>query len=217
LKKIAKEFNCNPVHGVLSHQMKRHVIEGNKCIPGSLTASEEKPEEFEFQLNEVYGIDIVFSTGEGKPKELDTKTTIYKRAVENKYILKSQLGRHFMSEVETKFPTLPFTLRALEDERAYKVGVPEAMRHDLLRPYHVYTEKPGEFVAQLKFTLLILPSGTKKITGFPNPQANLIKSKIELKDEEIISLLATSTINKKNKKKIKNQTENENSKIEIKN
>jgi len=36
-----------------------------------------------------------------------------------------------------RFPTLPFTLRALEDEKQARMGVVECLKHDLLHPYPV--------------------------------------------------------------------------------
>jgi hypothetical protein len=54
---------------VLSHQLKCHVIDGNQVII-SKDSPEEKVDEFEFNMNEVYGIDIIVSTGEGKTKEV---------------------------------------------------------------------------------------------------------------------------------------------------
>merc|ERR1712084_87029 len=72
---------CNPVQGVLSHQMKKHVIDGNRVIINAETP-EQMVDEFEFELNEVYCIDIVISSGEGKGKETEIRNTVYKRAVE---------------------------------------------------------------------------------------------------------------------------------------
>merc|ERR1712194_295985 len=138
--KIAAEFNCKPVQGVLSHQVKKHVIDGGRAIFGAPIEG-EKPEEFEFEMNEVYVIDVVISTGEGNPKESDFKTTVFKRAVENTYNLKTQKARQFISEVQRRFPALPFTLRAIEDETMAKVGVSEAKRHQLLEEYPVLKEK----------------------------------------------------------------------------
>ena len=33
------------------------------------------------------------------------------------------------------------------------------MNHGLLTPYPVLQEKPGDFIAHIKFTVLLLPSG----------------------------------------------------------
>merc|ERR1712176_928401 len=130
-------------------------------------------EEFEFEMNEVYCLDVVMSTGEGKSKESDFKCTVFKRAVEKTYNLKTQKARQFISEVQKRFPALPFTLRAIEDEQVARVGISEARRHELLEEYPVLKEKDKEFIAQFKFTLLLLPGGTKKITGLAfGPQSD---------------------------------------------
>merc|ERR1712003_609745 len=161
-------------------------------------AEGEKFEEFEFEMNEVYCLDVVMSTGEGKPKEAELKCTVYKRAVEKTYNLKTQKARQFISEVNRRFPALPFTLRAIEDEQVARVGVSEARRHELLEEYPVLHEKLGEVVAQFKFTVLLLPGGTKKITGLP--LGNLekqVKSSCTVQDEEMKKVLASSANPKK--------------------
>lgn len=200
---IASEYECKPLQGVLSHQLKKHVIDGNQCII-STTTPEENVDEFEFGLNEVYCIDVVMSTGEGKGKETELRSTVWKRDVEQSYLLKTQKARQFISEVNRRFPALPFTLRAIEDEQVARVGVAEAKRHGLLDEYPVLKEKEGQFVAQFKFTVLLLPGGTKKITGLPfsNLEKKVASSK-EIKDEEMKKLLASSSNPKKAKKKKK--------------
>merc|ERR1712151_573774 len=162
--KVASEFGCKPMQGVLSHQLKKHVIDGNRVII-SVETPEEKVDEFEFEMNEVYCIDVVMSTGEGKGKETELRNTVFKRAVESSYSLKTQKARQLISEVNRRFPALPFTLRAIEDEQVARVGVVEAKRHELLDEYPVLKEKDKTFVAQFKLTLLLLPGGTKKVTG----------------------------------------------------
>mmetsp|Transcript_104105 Transcript_104105/g.222417 ORF Transcript_104105/g.222417 Transcript_104105/m.222417 type:complete len:384 (-) Transcript_104105:123-1274(-) len=197
--KIASEFGCKPVQGVLSHQLKKHVIDGNRVILGCETA-DEKVDEFEFELNEVYCLDVLMSTGEGKGKETETRNTVYKRAVDTNYILKTQKARQFISEVNKRFPALPFTIRAIEDEQVARVGVSEAKRHELLDEYPILQEKHNEFVAQFKFTVLLLPSGTKKITGLAGP-GEKVKSSKSVLDEDMKKLLASSANPKKAKKK----------------
>jgi len=199
--KIAADFKVKPMQGVLSHQMKKHVIDGNRCIISCETA-EEKVDEFEFEMNEVYSIDIVMSTGEGKGKETEVRSTVYKRAVDTAYNLKTQKARQFISEINRRFPVLPFTLRAIEDEQVARIGVSEARRHELLEEYPVLKEKDGQFVAQFKFTLLLLPGGTKKITGLPlGALEKQAASSCSVQDEEMKKVLATSANPKKQKKK----------------
>merc|ERR550532_3902874 len=139
------------MQGVLSHQLKKHVIDGNRTII-SVEGTDEKVDEFEFEMNEVYCVDVVMSTGEGKGKETEYTTTVFKRAVETSYNLKTQKARQFISEVNRRFPALPFTLRAIEDEQVARVGASEAKRHELLEEYPVLQEKPGNFIARFKFT-----------------------------------------------------------------
>jgi hypothetical protein len=114
----------------------------------------------------VYAIDIVMSTGEGKPKEIDNRqTTVYKRNPQASYSLKHAISRKIYSEVQTKYGALPFSLRYLEDATKARFGIAEAKEHDLVYAYPVLHEKDGEFVAQVKFTALVQASGTTRITG----------------------------------------------------
>merc|ERR1712039_936179 len=188
-----------PVQGVLSHQLKKHVIDGNRVIIGAETP-EERVDEFQFEGNEVYCMNILMSTGEGKSKESELRHTVYKRAVETSYNLKTQKARQFISEINRRFPALPFTLRAIEDEQVARVGVSEAKRHELLEEYPVLKEKPEEFTAQFKFTVLLLPGGTKKITGLALNTAQ-VGSSLSVQNEELKKLLASSANPKKQKKK----------------
>merc|ERR1712190_371509 len=186
--------------GVLSHQLKKHVIDGNRVILSTPT-DDQNVDEFEFELNEVYCIDVLMSTGEGKGKEAELRHTVYKRQVDANYILKTQKARQFISEVNKRFPALPFSLRAIEDEQVARVGVSEAKRHELLEEYPVLQEKPGEFIAQFKFTVLLLPGGTKKITGLAlGDLEKQLTPSCSVQNEEIKQLLAKSANPKKKKK-----------------
>lgn len=72
--------------------MKRFVIDGNKVVLNK-TSPEHKAEEAVFEENEVYAVDICYSTGEGKPKVVDEKeTTVYKRALDKEYNLKMKVS-----------------------------------------------------------------------------------------------------------------------------
>ena len=68
-------------------------------------------------------------------------------------------SRQLLAEVNTKFPTLPFTLRAFEDEKNARMGVVECQKHELVTPYPALLERPGDVVVHFKFTVLLLPSG----------------------------------------------------------
>merc|ERR1712194_797069 len=200
--KVCEDFNSKFIQGELSHEMKKHVMEGQETIFGTTEGHDEKIEEVTFEVNEVYCIDVVVSSGDGKVKETELRSTVFKRAVEKSYILKLQKARQFIHEVTKTFPALPFTLRAFEDETVARVGVVEAKRHALLDEYRITSAKSGCFVAKFRFTALILPGGTKKVTGLPlgDLEAKL-KSSLSVKDEDMVKLLKTSTNPKKQKKK----------------
>jgi hypothetical protein len=67
-----------------------------------------------------------------------------------------------------------------------------------VRRYPVLFEKAGEYVAQSKFTALLLPSGNvARITGAPPPN---VQSEKKIEDEALLALLAQTTDKKKKKK-----------------
>merc|ERR1719162_1090132 len=115
-----------------------------KANKGGDEGQESKTEEFDFEMNQVYCIDVMMSTGEGKCRQTELRSTVYKRAVETNYMLKTGKARQFIGEVNRRFPTLPFTLSSFEDETMAKVGVSEAKRHELLHEYPIMREKEGE-------------------------------------------------------------------------
>lgn len=193
IQKVAAAYDCKIVEGVLSHQLKQFVIDGNKVIL-SVGNPETRVDDAEFEENEVYAIDIVTSTGDGKPKLLDEKqTTIYKRAVDKNYHLKMKASRFIFSEINQKFPIMPFTARALEEKRA-RLGLVECVNHDLLQPYPVLHEKPGDYVAHIKFTVLLMPNGSDRITSHSAQELQPTKT---VDDPEIKAWLALGTKTKK--------------------
>ena len=60
---------------------------------------------------------------------------------------------------------MPFNIRNCEEEKKARMGVVECVKHQVLQPFHVLYEKDGTFVAQFKFTVLMMPNGPMKITG----------------------------------------------------
>jgi len=208
LQAIAEAYGCNVVEGVLTHQMKQFIIDGNKCVLNK-PSPENKVEDAEFEENEVYAVDIVISTGEGKPKVQDERaTTVYKRALDVEYQLKLKASRAVFSEVSKRFPSMPFTLRALVDgvgenkdlAKTMRLGMVECLSHQLMQPYPVLHEKPGELVAQVKGTVLLMPNGSDVITKAP---AQTVQSDKKVEDADVLALLATSIKASKKKKKDK--------------
>ncbi|GAB2272970.1 ERBB-3 BINDING PROTEIN 1 [Dionaea muscipula] len=193
IQKVAAAYDCKIVEGVLSHQLKQFVIDGNKVVL-SVSSPEMRVDDAEFEENEVYAVDIVASTGEGKPRLLDEKqTTIYKRAVDKNYHLKMKASRFIFSEISQKFPIMPFTARSLEEKRA-RLGLVECVNHDLLQPYPVLHEKVGDYVAHVKFTVLLMPNGSDRVTSHSLQELQPTKA---VDDPEIKAWLALGTKTKK--------------------
>eukprot|EP00216_Chloropicon_sp_CCMP2111_P003260 CAMPEP_0198243454 /NCGR_PEP_ID=MMETSP1446-20131203/27880_1 /TAXON_ID=1461542 ORGANISM="Unidentified sp, Strain CCMP2111" /NCGR_SAMPLE_ID=MMETSP1446 /ASSEMBLY_ACC=CAM_ASM_001112 /LENGTH=387 /DNA_ID=CAMNT_0043927271 /DNA_START=41 /DNA_END=1204 /DNA_ORIENTATION=- len=186
---VAESYDCQMLDGVLTHVQKRFVLDGNKVVLNKPTA-ENRAEDAEFEENEVYAIDVIVSTGEGKPRVVDEKqTTVYKRALDREYNLKMKASRALFSEINRKFPALPFTLRAIEDKRTAKLGLVECVNHELLHEYPVLHEKPGELVAQFKSTVLLMPNGSDQLSSFPIAQ-QLDTGDKKVTDPEIVQLMA---------------------------
>jgi hypothetical protein len=74
-------------------------------------------------VNDVFAIDVIVSTGDVRARESEFRTTVYKRALERQYQLKTKHGRSFMAEVIEKYPALCFSLRLFEDEITAKLAV----------------------------------------------------------------------------------------------
>jgi len=202
IQKVVEDFNCKPIEGMLSHQLKRHIIDGEKAfIQNPSEAQRKEHESCDFEVHEVYGIDILISTGEGKGREKDTRCTVYKKK-DIIYQLKMKASRQFFSEAETKFVLMPFTLRAFDDEKKAKMGVVECVKHDLMQPFNVLYERDGEFVAQFKQTVILMPNGLLKITGLPMDEG-IYKSEFSVTNPESVALLNTSISKKAAKKKKK--------------
>jgi len=187
----------NPVEGVLSHELRRNTIDGNNVII-SRPDVDQNVEEFKFEVNQVYAIDIVVSSGEGITREVANRTTVFKRAIDRSYQLKLQAARLIFNEINQKSPMLPFTMRCL-DEKKRRMGILEMVKHDLLDSYPVLWEKEGEYIVQFKYTALILPNGTLRLNSFPLPHVTSQYSVDTV--PEIQAILSMSTKRKKKKKK----------------
>lgn len=70
-----------------------------------------------------------------------------------------------------------------------KLGSKECLEHNLIVPYPVLTEKPGEIVAQFKATVAILKGGTAVLCGIPLDTQG-IDSHVKIEDEKLNELLA---------------------------
>ena len=176
VERVAKAYGVTPISSVRMHQMKRYVLDGVKEVAlktPDLTnelEQEEKLPDCTFEKAEVYAVDVAMSTGDGKVRPGEMRTTVFKRNVEKQYHLKVKASRAVLAEVDKKFPTLPFTLRHLSDVRQARLGIPECVQHELLTMYPSLHEKNDALVAHFKCTVLLLPSGTVRVTGLDLPE-----------------------------------------------
>ncbi|NXQ58597.1 PA2G4 protein, partial [Anthoscopus minutus] len=204
--KIAHAFHCTPIEGMLSHQLKQHVIDGEKTIIQNPSDQQKKDhEKAEFEVHEVYAVDVLVSSGEGKAKDAGQRTTIYKRDPSKQYGLKMKTSRAFFSEVERRFDTMPFTLRCAQVHSQVCSGVPRCTHR--CDPRINPCVPAGEFVAQFKFTVLLMPNGPMRITSGPF-EPELYKSDLEVQDGELKALLQSSASRKTQKKKKKKASKN---------
>lgn len=202
INKTVEEYKCKIVKGVFSHKLKKHVIDSEDVIastPG------HKVEEYEFHIGDVFGLEIFVTSGTGKPKASELKTNIYKRRLENTYLLKSDKARSFLKQVNTRYPALPFSLRHFEDQTAVRIGVKHCLDHDLIEPFAVIEEEKGEVVAHWKATVALLANGTVFLSGNFDVNKDNFDTENTIENQEIKDLLAVSMDLKDQKKRRKDQ------------
>lgn len=210
--KTAAAWDCKPVEGMLSCQQSQNVIDGKKRIILNPNETQRRDtESIIFAEDEVYGIDILISSGDdGKARIEDSRTTIYQKDSSVTYQLKMKNSRAVFSEVQKKAGAFPFNVRALEDEKRARLGLQEAVQHGLIKPYEVVYTPANTFVAAFHFTIALVPAGPLLLTHPPvwyKPQ--LVKAEKELEDDELKGLLSKSLReSKKSKKKAKEAESN---------
>ena len=203
IESICKDYGVNPIEGVLSHRMKRDIIDGMECIINKSTF-EQKVDDRQLEHGDVFGLDIIVSTGEGKPKETGIKTNVYKRALETTYKLRTDSGRRLLSVVENNFYSFPFTFNVFDKEEniklktsisnlktTMKLGLNECTKYELLHGYPVLTEKNGDIVAQFKYTIAVREEGPVVVCGLPLDVSKFTSEK-KITDENIVKTLSSN-------------------------
>ncbi|KAJ3030494.1 UNVERIFIED_CONTAM: putative metalloprotease arx1 [Siphonaria sp. JEL0065] len=157
VNQIASSFGVRPVDGTASHLMKRFLLEAEQAIPNSTDPSATP--DFTFGENEVISINIVLSTGAGQAYESTRHpTTVYQRDVSAAQGFKLKASRNTFNTVTKTFGVFPFSSRGLFDlDAAHKLGLPEVVKSGVLCGRPVIVEEDGEFVAQFKATVMVLP------------------------------------------------------------
>ncbi|KAJ3065073.1 hypothetical protein HDU98_011529 [Podochytrium sp. JEL0797] len=170
VNQIATSFGVRPVEGTASHLMKRFLLEAEQAIPNSTDPSTH---DFTFGENEVISINIVLSTGTGYTNESTVhNTTVLQRDVSAAQGFKLKASRSTFNTVVKTFGVFPFSSRTLfEMDSANRLGLPEVVKSGVLCPRPVIVEDDGEFVAQFKATVMVMPgsAGSMRLSAPLNP------------------------------------------------
>lgn len=169
MKKYAEKYDCNLplsnadgiVPGVMSYQISKGVSDGynsddNEDNIHRFILSRDNPsygyslKEMELEENEIYAIDIVMSSGSGKLLDYDN-TSIYRRKYENFVNLKLKSSKNVLNLFGKD--TFPTNIN-INDIRV-KLGLKECIEKDLLESYLVQCEKESEYIARVKFTVIV--------------------------------------------------------------
>eukprot|EP00043_Microstomoeca_roanoka_P029876 m.23639 g.23639 ORF g.23639 m.23639 type:complete len:375 (+) comp9530_c0_seq1:74-1198(+) len=187
IEMVAAYFRCKPVASNYSCSMRRFVLEGDKIVLNA--KSEDRPADFVVQEGEVYNIDIALSTGMGHVREKDTRPTVFQRDLNTQFQLRTRAARSLYAQITAKHPSMPFSIRgfALKD----RLGLKDCLDHHLLVPYAVQYENDGTYVAQLKFTAIVMAEGTVRLCSHPPP---FVKTAYEVKNQEILDMLAETAV-----------------------
>lgn len=177
MKEYAKKYNCELLNvsdinkvapGVISYQMSQNTIDGRndedepeENIHTIILAKESFDYDFgmseaEFLDNEVYSIDIAMSTGTGKINNMYHEPTLFKRDHKIKYGLKLRTSKQVLSKFNNNY--FPVHMRELLKDITIgkvKAGLRECINSGLVIPYSPYSEKSDEYVARLKFTVIV--------------------------------------------------------------
>ena len=184
--------------GSTINQIQRNELQAEKEV--SLHPEDGKSKDIEFQTGEVYVIETLITTGAGKLKESNSRTTVFRRNTNAIYQLKMKTSRQIFAKIQ-KNGNLAFSLRQFDDEKLARMGIVECSTHHLVTPYPVFVSKDGEQVAMFVTTVLLMPNGPLRLTS--TFDESLVKSEIELKDENLVELLKTELRPKKAKKAAK--------------
>ena len=184
---------------MLTHNQERNVLTGPKEI--IINPNEEQKgqvDTFEFEEGQVFGLDILMSTGEGKVKASEARTTIYK-LTGNNYQLKLKSSHLVLNEIKRKASHFPFSIKNLDDPTKGRTGLKENCNHGVMIAYDVYQEKEGEQIAQVYVTVALTKNGLVKLTSSPFDES-VVKSEKVLGDD--LNELLSKPL-KVNKKKLK--------------
>ena len=210
LTKLFKDYGVTALEGVLSHEVGKYALNGDNCI-GISADPKHRVNKTELQINQVFVLDVIVSANptEGKTKESELRTTVFKRNIDITYDLKTKMARSFLNEIKNNCHDMGFSIALLENQLEARVGSNECLKHGHLEPFNVITEKSGAVVAQFKWTVAISKKRLILLAHHLETEMEvLLPSDALMKDDTIGALLmkpladfTSSKKKKKNKKK----------------
>jgi len=221
IQKTTKAYDCCPIQNMASYDVCKDFVEGEKSIlqnpvdhmnlqknkDESPSGQENKPKDFgercEIEVYDVWAIDVLASTGDGKVNATAVKTSLFRRDPNSSYKLKMKASRDVYSKAAENYGYMTFSLRTWDHEVRTRLGLKENVTHEVIQEHPVMTEKEGQYVAQFKYTVLVLPHGLLKITGL-DFEGELYQTECKIEDEKINDLLAQS-ISKKAARRRRNK------------
>lgn len=228
IQKTTSAYDCCPIQNMASYNIEKDVVEGEKSIlqnpvdqlqsrlaregnkDESPTGTQDKSKESnavlgekcEIKVNDVWAIDVLASTGEGRVHPTEYKTSLYRRDPNSSYQLKMKASREILSKATEDHGCMTFSLRSFENETRTRLGLKECITHEVIQEHPVMKEKTGQYVAQFKYTVLVLPHGLLKVTGL-DFEKEMYDTSCKIEDQEINKLLSQSISKKANKRKKK--------------
>lgn len=168
MEKYAEKYNCNLpicnekgfIPGIFSYQMSKGICDGHtdddEEFIHRFILSKDNPSydfsmrEMQLEENEVYSIDILMSSGVGKLNSIN-KVDIFKRNHSKRESLKLKLSRESLNSFNNEL----FPVSICNKETKVRLGLKECLERKLIDPYPVVAEKESEYVARIKFTVIV--------------------------------------------------------------
>jgi methionine aminopeptidase len=116
-------------------------------------------------------------------------------------MLKMQSSRSFFSEMDKRFPSMPFSIRQFEKPTMAKAGVTECLNHNLIQDLPVFCDKKGALVAQEMCTIAILPKSVTVLSGGNTFNKALFTTEAVCEDKDVQQLISMDMWAKEDKKK----------------
>ena len=173
LRNCAKQYNCSLpsiktniyTPGIFSYQMSRFIIDSHGDddeYPHHYIFYKDLPfldyslRKLKLEKNEVYAIDIVMASKKGNMYTSNELTTIYRLVPETRaHLTKSG------NMVRESFRTYRFPLKYADklidkkNKNKYRFGLRECINKKVVEPYHIIKGSNNEYIARLKFTVIV--------------------------------------------------------------